>query len=451
MNEPHLCKLLRNKETKEGQIKDQLVKLFSYHHYFSFYAAIDDEKQYRDKKFYLFFGLPNGWEDREDKEKYKKNISKDELCFVRCLSYQQTESIAMWHMYGLPNNVRITIEGDDLINGLGLKEQHKDLYCYLIFKKNIIGEKFLIQSSQIEKFDLLYYSPNKDESTYFVQKDADVVVKKIKGESIAQLKDEFFLKRYAFASEVETRLQIRLEKKFLEEHLPKDKKISDICGLAIEPDFKDEEDFKQIKIVRRPEFLDVRNIKRKASLGNAIKYLDSKKYPATMYDEKIALERSELDEEEIDMKKIAEEKKKKVKTKAKNKLDELTKFVCDENRMKEINDFKTRFEICESIYKYLLEQYKQLNCKKEVKSIYLKLNISEVKAVLSFFEYKYDEIKITNLFGSEKAKGKRSAKSIRNALTHDFNESVAEELHNRKNEIYGYMDYFLSLIRDQNV
>ncbi len=297
MNEPHLCKLLRNKETKEGQIKDQLVKLFSYHHYFSFYAAIDDEKQYKDKKFYLFFGLPDRWEDKEDKEKYKKNVSKDELYFVRCLSYQQTESIAMWHMYGLPNNVRITIKGSVLRNGLGLLNKRKDtLKAYLICKGNRMGEKFEINSSEIEKFDLLYYSLNKEDKrkSYFVQKDSDVVVKIVRNELISQLKDEFFLKRFAFASEVETRLQVKLNVDFLKKYLPQGISIDDICGLAVEPNFK-KEDIEQIKIVRRPEFLDVRNIMRKISNDDMISYIGKDEYPKTMYAEGIPVGYSELD------------------------------------------------------------------------------------------------------------------------------------------------------------
>lgn len=289
--------LLRKEKLDKSAILNHLSNYASDHSSFSFYAAIDDEKQYKDKKFYLFFGLPDRWEDKEDKEKYKKNISKDELCFVRCLSYQQTESIAMWHMYGLPNNVRITIKGSVLRNGLSLVNKRKDtLKAYLICKRNRIGEKFEINSSEIEKFDLLYYSLNKEDkqNSYFVQKDSDVVVKTVRNELISQLKDEFFLKRYAFASEVETRLQVKLNVDFLKKYLPQGISIDDICGLAVEPNFK-KEDIEQIKIVRRPEILDVRNIMRKIPNDDMISYIGKDEYPKTMYAEGIPVGYSELD------------------------------------------------------------------------------------------------------------------------------------------------------------
>lgn len=296
MDEPILCKLLRNRNTKKDEIKDKLLNYFSNHKYFSFYSAIDEENQYKGKKFYLYFGLPDKWEDKEDEGKYVKSISENELCFIRCLTYQQTESIAMWHMYGLPNNVRITIKGSALRNGLGLLKKHKEiLRCYLVCNGNKQGTKFEIDSSDIEKFDLLYYSKNKDDkqNTYFVQKGSNVVVKTVDGGLISQLKDEFCLKHFAFASEVETRLQIRMKKDFLKEYLPKESSFGDICGLAIEPNFS-EQDVREIKIVRRPGFLAVKDIIKKFG-DKMIAY--KAEYPDDMYAEKIKVGKSELDSE----------------------------------------------------------------------------------------------------------------------------------------------------------
>ncbi len=151
------------------------------------------------------------------------------------------------------------------------------------------------------------------------------------------------------------------------------------------------------------------------------------------------------------MKKIRDKEKNSIKRKTKEKLRKLNEFVRNKERIEEINNFKTQFEICEIAYKYLLKQYKKLKCEKEVKSADLKINIAEARAALSFFGYKYEDVTIERLFGSGNGKGKRSAKFIRNVLTHDFNKSVAEELHNRKGEIFEYMNSFLRLINDENV
>ncbi len=293
-----LLKLLRDKKTTKEDIEHKLNVYVSRHDSFSFYAAVDDEEQYKDRKFYLFFGLPNGWEDKQDRSKYVENNSSDTLWFVRCLSYQKSESIAMWHMYGLPNNVRITIKGSTLRKKLGLLNNSKEkLNCYLICKNNQIGKKFTIKSSDIDKFDLMYYSPNNDEyHSYFVQKDSNIVVPKVRNELISQLKNEFYLKHLAFAAEVETRLQIQFKEEFLKKHLPAKAEIKDICGLAVEPNF-DSDDIQDIKIVRRPEFLDVRNIKRGDTENNIIMYKESTKFPKKMYAENIVVNPSKLDED----------------------------------------------------------------------------------------------------------------------------------------------------------
>lgn len=55
---------------------------------------------------------------------------------------------------------------------------------------------------------------------------------------------------------------------------------------------------------------------------------------------------------------------------------------------------------------------------------------------------------LTNLFGCEEKIGMRSAKKLRDALTHSMSQNDIDELNNRSDELYGYMNEFLDKIRN---
>jgi len=67
---------------------------------------------------------------------------------------------------------------------------------------------------------------------------------------------------------------------------------------------------------------------------------------------------------------------------------------------------------------------------------------------LNYAGYDFDKDLLTHLFGAEEKVGSRTVKKLRDSLTHSVNQKAIDELINREEELYGYMDQFLSKIRD---
>lgn len=144
-------------------------------------------------------------------------------------------------------------------------------------------------------------------------------------------------------------------------------------------------------------------------------------------------------------KKISFEEENALKKKLKDELDRLNKILLDSNTIKLIEKFKSKFQICEILYKLILEKY-NIDHGKEGGRDKLKLNVNQVKPALKYVNFSLESDIINRLFGSESHAGKRSIKKIRDILTHNLTNSAIDELKNRKNEIFNDMDYFLKMI-----
>lgn len=145
-------------------------------------------------------------------------------------------------------------------------------------------------------------------------------------------------------------------------------------------------------------------------------------------------------------KKISEEEQLKVRNKAKAELTRLQKTLADDATRKMIDAFKNKFTVCERVYKTVLLDYRKA-AGKQVKIENLKITMQQVDPALnSFAGYGYDLDLLRKIFGSEKKLNNRSAKKIRDLLTHDLNNSALEELKKREDELHGYMDEFLETI-----
>ena len=110
-----------------------------------------------------------------------------------------------------------------------------------------------------------------------------------------------------------------------------------------------------------------------------------------------------------------------------------------------IKQFKEKFGICEIVYKVVLEdhQYRKTGEHKDR----LKINMNQVNAALIYAGYDFDKDLLSRIFGSEDRIGKRSAKILRDLLTHSLNKNVVDELRNRYDELTGDMNLFLEKIR----
>lgn len=131
---------------------------------------------------------------------------------------------------------------------------------------------------------------------------------------------------------------------------------------------------------------------------------------------------------------------------AKEQLQRVEALLSDNNVKETIDVFKTRFSICEIVYKVILEKHQ------ENKGVYntdrLQISMTQVPYALDFAGYDFDRELLDRLFGSEKRKGRRSVKKLRDLLTHKLSDDAAKELVDRKDEIFKYMDTFIDKIRN---
>lgn len=144
--------------------------------------------------------------------------------------------------------------------------------------------------------------------------------------------------------------------------------------------------------------------------------------------------------------KFSENQKINLRNRAKAELERLEKIYMNESNKILIDEFKNKFLMCEYIYKIILEEHQK--CKgKDIESRYLKIYMTQVPYALKFAGYNFEKNLLSQLFGPEERIGKKSAKKLRDALTHNPNNVNIEELVTRKEELFEYMNKFLEEIR----
>lgn len=144
------------------------------------------------------------------------------------------------------------------------------------------------------------------------------------------------------------------------------------------------------------------------------------------------------------VKKISEEEQRALREKAKTELLRINKVMDEKDTQQKIEAFKSKFTTCEIVYKVVLKTH-QMRTKGECPDV-LKIHLTQVKNALNFAGYDFDYTLLNNIFGSEEKVGVRSAKKIRDALTHKMPQSAVDELISRWKELNSYMDSFLQKI-----
>lgn len=144
-------------------------------------------------------------------------------------------------------------------------------------------------------------------------------------------------------------------------------------------------------------------------------------------------------------KKISEQEKLKLRNEAKTELERLESFFKqDTDTVQLLEDFKNKFNICETVYKVILKKYQ--NCKSKKSEEHLILDMRQVPSALNFAGYTFDKALLTELFGSNSSKGE-TVKKLRDKITHGINKKAVKEISDRKDELFGYMNSFLSIIQ----
>lgn len=137
-----------------------------------------------------------------------------------------------------------------------------------------------------------------------------------------------------------------------------------------------------------------------------------------------------------------------IKNKAKKELERLENLYTNQDIVEKIDNFKNTFLKCEIVYKILLKKYLSDCNNNSFNDEYLVIDARKLGAVLNHFGYNYDSYIMKQLFSGNKKVGEKSVKILRNDLTHKVSQSDSNELTNREEELYGYMNYFLDLIRN---
>lgn len=142
--------------------------------------------------------------------------------------------------------------------------------------------------------------------------------------------------------------------------------------------------------------------------------------------------------------KISEQEKRNLRNNAKAELERMELCLSDPDTVQLIDAFKNKFNICETVYKVILVEHQKQ--KKKPRPEHLTVSMTQVPYVLNFAGYSFDRALLNELFGATSGKG-TTVKKLRDKITHSISEEAVAEILARKDELFGYMDSFLSVIR----
>jgi hypothetical protein len=144
------------------------------------------------------------------------------------------------------------------------------------------------------------------------------------------------------------------------------------------------------------------------------------------------------------MKTITIDKQKELRNNAKMELERLEKIQKNKETVQLLDAFKNKYNICETVYKVVLSAHQEYKGKSNTD--FLKVVMTQVPYALTFAGYSFEQQLLNDLFGS-KSKNGTTVKKLRDAVTHGMNNKAISEIITRKEELFGYMDEFLSEIK----
>ena len=142
--------------------------------------------------------------------------------------------------------------------------------------------------------------------------------------------------------------------------------------------------------------------------------------------------------------KITEQEKIQLRANAKTEVERLENVLGNTQTVQLLDAFKNKFNICETAYKVILAEHQHRKGNQD--NAYLKITMTQVPHALSFAGYNFDKELLNDLFGANSPKG-MTAKKLRDAVTHGVDQKAVNEITARNEELIGYMDTFLNLIK----
>lgn len=115
----------------------------------------------------------------------------------------------------------------------------------------------------------------------------------------------------------------------------------------------------------------------------------------------------------------------------------------DTECIKTINDFINTFKKCEIVCKIVLKEYLE-KIKKYTSDDKIVLRVPQIKAALNMINLKIDDKIIQKIFSSDDTKNRRSARKIRNYITHKMPQTCIDELKRRNEDLINTMNLFIN-------
>ena len=95
--------------------------------------------------------------------------------------------------------------------------------------------------------------------------------------------------------------------------------------------------------------------------------------------------------------KITEQEKQVLRNNAKTELERLEACLADQRTVQLLDEFKNKFNICESVYKVILAEHQKRKGKPD--TAYLKVHMTQVPHALNFAGYTFERTLLNELFG----------------------------------------------------
>ena len=226
-------------------------------------------KEHYDKDYcYLLFTDGSTWEDKKDKDDNFLSKRKTKKRFICCLTYLQSENIAMWKIYGKGSGYRIKIP-QQLINKF-ITADHKTI----VFLDEH-HQKLEVNKTNITIQDVVYFSSNKtkDEKTYICRTDEKAYFPLIPNEFRDKAVEQGVqIKSDGWRYESEVRIIVDVDKN----------KVKDTSKLIYK---FSKTDSKKIKFTCQPNFLDKDN-SNELILKKLLLSVDKRNIEASEYDYK---------------------------------------------------------------------------------------------------------------------------------------------------------------------
>ena len=124
------------------------------------------------------------------------------------------------------------------------------------------------------------------------------------------------------------------------------------------------------------------------------------------------------------------------------KLEKVKALMENPTKMQKRKDFINKFVLCEIACKHIVEAYKIH--KKDLKpGEYITLDMRHIPAAMALYGYNIPKHVLSDVFGSGKKRGHKSAKKLRDRIMHAMNEDDLNEVIDREKFLHERMDEFL--------